>query len=226
MVILKSKNMFLLLERKFESKEIYSYTKPVLYTLLLLVSFYSLDLILVKHFFSGVEAGHYAVINLIGKIVLFASFSIVDVMFPKVVELSETGRPHRGVLIKSLLAMFIVLAPILLVYFIFHNLIIGLLFGPVYVNAGIAYLIVPYGLFMAFVSMSKLFCMYLLSLKKTFFLYFLLLINLSEIGLIYFFHGSLAQVVYSLAALGAVLFLITGFLAFISGKTINNINSQ
>jgi len=206
----------------FLTKEIYGFAKPVFLTLLLIISFYSVDIVLVKHFFEDVQVGYYTVINVIGKIILFASFSVPEVMFPKVVELCENGKSHRSLLIKSFIVACIILVPILLTYFIFSNFIIFMLFGSKYAGVGISRLLGLYGLFMAFVSLSKLFSMYLLSLKRFLFLYVLLLFNILEIGAIWMFHSSISQIVTILVVLGACLFVIMGFFALKSGKIFNS----
>ncbi|MDP3916719.1 MAG: oligosaccharide flippase family protein [Nanoarchaeota archaeon] len=195
----------------FSSKSIYGYAFPMFLTVLLFTLFYSIDLILVKHFFSSIDAGYFAAISLIGKIIFFASFSVVQVMFPKVVELAENGSPHEGVFMKSFWIITLIALVILPVYYFFGDLIISTLFGSSYTT--IASLIFPYGLFMASVSFSKLYSLYFLSLKKFKFLYFFGGIIVLEIGGIYAFHDSLAQVIGYLLLLGMVLWL---FLAIIS----------
>ena len=60
-----------------EIKNIYRYSFPVLITMLSLTAFYSLDVILVKHYFNDVSSGFYAAAALLGRIVFFASLSIL-----------------------------------------------------------------------------------------------------------------------------------------------------
>tara|TARA_Y100000310_G_scaffold282397_1_gene303566 strand:- start:316 stop:1548 length:1233 start_codon:yes stop_codon:yes gene_type:complete len=196
---------------KFFTKKLYAYTMPVLFTLLLFTAFYSFDLLLVKHFFSDLEAGYFAVVSVLGKIIFFASFSVVQVMFPKVVELSEAKKQHRDVLIKSMLLISVIVAPIILLYFLFGGQIISLLFGEEYLP--VASLLGFYGIFMALVSLSKLFCFYLLSLKRYFFIFLLALFAILELVLITMLHQSLTQIITILISLGVGLFLILGVIS-------------
>jgi O-antigen/teichoic acid export membrane protein len=159
----------------FTDKEIYHYTLPTFFTVLFFTAFYSIDLLLVKHFFSAIDAGKYAVVSLIGKIVFFASFSVIQV-----------------------------------IYQFFGDYVINLLFGESYLS--VVPLIVPYGLFMLFVSISKMFSLYLLSFKKYSFLYIFSLFLLLEVGLIFLFHESLAQIVNLLMVLSLLFTLLTTFL--------------
>jgi len=184
----------------FETKEIYKYTLPMFFTVLFFTAFYSIDLILVKHFFNAVDAGNYAVVSLIGKVVFFASFSVVQVMFPKAVELSENKGAHKDLMWKSFGVITLITLPILAVYYFFGEFVVSILFGNTYLN--VVGLIAPYGMFMAAVSFSKLLSLYMLSLKKFNFLYLFLLFFLLEIGGIWVYHGSLEEVIHVLNWLG------------------------
>ena len=196
--------------KKFESQEIYHYTLPVFFTVLFFTAFYSFDLLLVKHFFPAVDAGNYAVVSLLGKIIFFASFSIIQVMYPKVVELSENGGRHKDVLLKSFLVTLAFSLPLLTVYYFFGGLVVNLLFGSQYL--GVVNLIAPYGLFMLFVSLSKMFSLYLLSFKKYLFLYLFGFFLILEIVLLSLSHASLTQVVNILLSLGFLFTSLMGYL--------------
>ena len=52
-------------------------------------SWHNIDVILVKHYFSADEAGHYAALSQLGKIIIFGTGAIASVMFPLVVERFE-----------------------------------------------------------------------------------------------------------------------------------------
>jgi len=193
-------------ERAFASKPLYDYTLPMFFTVLFFTAFYSIDLLLVKHFFPAIDAGNYAVISLLGKVVFFASFSVVQVMFPKVVELSESNSAHKNLMWKSWAMVVLITIPILIVYYFFNEVVVNLLFGSAYL--GVAAMIFPYGIFMTTVSLSKLMSLYLLSLKKFKFLYVFLLFFLAQVVGIYFFHESLLQVIVVLETVGVVLLLL------------------
>ena len=199
-------------KESFPLREIYKYTLPMFVTVLFFTAFYSLDLFLIKHFFPAIDAGHYAVISLIGKIVFFASFSIVQVMFPKVVELSEQGGAHKSLMWKSAGIIGIITVPIILGYHFFGTFVVQLLFGSAYLS--VTPLIVPYGIFMATISFSKLFSLYLLSLKKYTFLYLFAFFLALELILIYLYHDTLAQVVTLLQGVGAILFIALFFIVW------------
>ncbi len=200
----------------FSTKSVYLFILPVLLTLMIFTSFYSFDLLLIKHFFSDLEAGYFSAINLIGKIVFFASFSVVQVMFPKVAEFYEAKKNHRNLLFKSFLLMLAIILPILLIYFFFGDFVVSLLYGENYLS--IAGLIGLYGIFIAFVSFSQLIGLYFLSLRRLFFTWILLIFLILEMLLIWLYHESLLQIIIMLIFLGVILFLVFGAILIFGGK--------
>src|SRR5437870_5243900 len=63
----------------------------------------NLDIILVKHFFSATEAGVYATIALVGRVVYMLSWSVVSSMFPFSARVRSHERDSRAVLSTALL---------------------------------------------------------------------------------------------------------------------------
>ena len=58
----------------------------------------NLDIILVKHFFSDTEAGVYAAVALVGRVVYMLSWSVVSAMFPFSAGISSRDEDSKGVL--------------------------------------------------------------------------------------------------------------------------------
>lgn len=211
--------------KKFDTSKIYRYTIPVLITLISLTAFYSLDIILVKHFFTDKEAGYYSAISLLGKIIFFGSMPISQVMFPKSSALYNKKKSSKSLMYKSILMISIFSLPVILLYFLFPNLIINLVYGSSYLDA--SSLLGWFGIVMFLFSMIYLIAFYSLSLHKKNFLYILLLFNVLQIVLIYLFHETLAQVVSILTVLMFVLLCIVFLKATLikDGKTFNNNSS-
>jgi len=82
-------------------KAIYKYSFPVLLSLLFLTALYSIDVVLVKHFFNGIAAGLYVAASLAGKVIFFASMAVTLVMFPKVTEYNTLKKPTAPAFFKS-----------------------------------------------------------------------------------------------------------------------------
>lgn len=180
-------------KRAVPSREILKFTLPVFLSSLSLTSFYTTDILLVKHLFSENEAGLYASLALLGKIVFFASSSINLVMFPLVSGKKAKGENYRKVYLTSLMLVFLVSFCLILVYFSFPQLMIKLLFGSQYLT------IVPelglFAIFMAFYSLVSLTVNFFLAVAKTTMIVLPLLAAILQIGLIFLFHGSIRQVV-------------------------------
>lgn len=191
---------------KFDSKEIYKYSFPMLLTLTSLTLYYSIDVILVKHFFDAVNAGFYAALSLLaGKIVFFGSISISMVMFPKVAELHAIKGRHRGVLYKSMLLVLIFGLGVTLFYFLFPHFSVGLLFGKEYYP--IAPMLWIFSALMTVFSLAYLLSLYNASIQRYKFIYLLILSNIAQIGLFYLFHENLWQIIYIMGGISIGLFI-------------------
>ena len=171
-----------------------------------ITSLYSSDVILVKHFFSDLEAGFYSSVSLIGKILFFGSLSISQVMFPKLVELKSKNQVSKKLFYKSLALISSLLIFALIICFLFPELIIKILFGKSFLPA--SGLIAPFGLFMALISLIYLTSLYHLSVNKHSFIYILFSALILESALIYFIHTSLLQIVLTISIITFAVFII------------------
>lgn len=190
---------------KFNTKPVYKYSIPVLIMMLGMTAIYSIDMLLVKHFFNPTQAGHYAAISLLGKIIFFASFAISMVMFSKVSESYASQKNPKPFLYKSLLLVMIISLPIVLFYFLFPGFTINLLFGQDYLV--VKNLLGPFALVMLLFSLTYVITSYNVSVHKTKFLYLLVSFNLLEALLIFLFHNTLLQVIQILIVLTTLLFI-------------------
>jgi O-antigen/teichoic acid export membrane protein len=68
------------------------------------------DIVLVKHFFPSDEAGLYAAVSLVGRLVNMCAWSVVNTMFPVSAGVRSNDRESRPVLLTSLLLVFLILA--------------------------------------------------------------------------------------------------------------------
>ncbi|MBS3162246.1 oligosaccharide flippase family protein [Candidatus Woesearchaeota archaeon] len=205
-----------------EIKSIYKYSFPVLITMLSLTAFYSLDVILVKHYFNDISSGFYAAAALLGRIVFFASLSISMVMFPKVAEMDAMKKPNVHILNKALSIVALISAAISVGYFVLPKLIVMILFGSEYLE--ITSYIATFALLMSFFSLSYLLALYNLSVNRISFIFILLFFNIIEIVSIVLFHDSLKQVINSLTVVMMLMFILMMFYTLYRNRygTINN----
>ncbi len=194
-----------------KSKEFFRYGIPTALTLLGLTSFISTDIILVKHFFDSTQAGLYAGLSLIGRIIFFISAPIGTVMFPIIVQKHSKG---DNFLNTFKLAVGMVLAPSILLtlfYFFFPRFtILFFLKRPDYLS--IAPLLSVFALYISFYCVLYLFANFYLSIKKTKIYLPVLAGAMLQIVLISMYHQTFIQII--MISFVLVLLLVIGFLLY------------
>lgn len=194
----------------FEGKAMVSFAVPVFLTTLALTSLFTIDVVLVRHFFPGVESGEYAALSILGKIIFFAVSPIMIVMFPFVSEHHAKGQRYTHFFLLSAGLTFVGAGFITLVYFLIPQVMVGLLFGKSYLE--ISALLGTFGIFMLFYSLCYLFANFYLSIHKTKTTYFLLMASLLQIIGIWFFHGRLIDIIY--ISIAVMFLLLLAFLLY------------
>ena len=180
-------------EVKVPWREISKYGLPVLFSNLAQTSFYTSDVLLVKSLFPADQAGLYASLSILGKIVFFASSSIGMVMFPLVAGKKARGENYRRIYLNSFLLVFLVSFGITLVYFLFPKLMVNLLYGSQYL--AIAPLLGLFAVFMSFYALVYLTVNFFLAAARTVMIVLPITGAVLQVILIYFYHSSLRQVV-------------------------------
>jgi O-antigen/teichoic acid export membrane protein len=200
--------------------ELVAFAMPVLVAQLGQILINNSDVILVKRFYEAEQAGQYAALALIGRIVFFATWSVVTTMFPIVAQKQKMGEAHEHLLWLSLGIVLAVSAPIVLLTLIIPEWIVRILFGAQYL--GIAPLLWLYALATSLYAMANVVITYRLSLGKGAETRFAIVAGVAQVFGIILFHQTLAQVVYVQVAVMAVLFLSLLWWNFgnRSGKTI------
>jgi len=176
-----------------ELKSLIQYSSATLIQGIALTSMYSMDLILVKHFFSSSEAGIYAAVAILGRIVFFAGTPVNHVMFPMVARRHSQGESYMRILYLSLILILAVSLLITVFYSVLPNLAINILYGSSYLPG--APLLWWYGLFMSFLSLAMLFVQFFLSIGKVRIVGFFALAPIFQVLLIWFFHNDLLTVI-------------------------------
>jgi len=192
-------------ERGFNSQEMFAFAIPVFFSTLSFTSLYTTDIVLVRHFLDAHQAGFYAALATLGKIICFVSAPIILVMFPMVSERHANGKHYRPFLFTSLKLVGLVCLGITTVYFLFPRLMVGILFGSAYLPAA-SYLGL-FGIFLSFYSFSFLLVNFYLSINRVRVVVFPFVAASIQIVSISLFHQSLGQVV-------RISILITGLLLF------------
>ncbi len=193
----------------------YSATATV--TLAVTVVLSNFDTPLAKHYLSAHDAGLYAGMALIGKILLIVSNSIVMVMFPRFAALYSRGESMQRAVLQGVLS---VLGPCLLLeaaYSIAPAALLRTLFGPPFV--AVADQLPAYGLAMVLLGLSQVFIYYFLSIDGRLFMLVLLLCGGLQGLLFAIRHGSVAQLVQASVIANALMVMALGTLCVVSLRT-------
>lgn len=183
-------------EKSFDGgKEIFLYSVPIFIISLALNSFYTTDVILVKHFFGpeNASAGIYGALSTMGKITFFGTAPVGAVMFPLISKKHSKGEGYLDIFFMSVLIVSGISIALMIIYYLFPEMAIKMLYGSGYVEAKDNLLI--FSLFMGIVSLVGLFTNYFLSIQKTKVAYLVLLFSLIQIGAIWVYHSSIYSVV-------------------------------
>ena len=163
------------------------------------------DIILVKHYFSDKEAGLYASLALIGRVVYFVAWMFVMLLLPKVILLKKEGKETLPILMKYVAYIAVLSVGIILFTFLFPEFVVKVMFGTKYIS--IAFLLWKYALATSVFAIANIFAYYFLSINKYIPVVISAVLGLTQIGLIVIFHNSLEQVVeMQIIAMLALLF--------------------
>ncbi len=163
------------------------------------------DVMLVKHFFPSFEAGLYAALATMGKVVFFASSSISTVFLPWATTKKETGISTRKDLRLSQGIIFLISAVLVAAYWLMPELMIKLFYGRDY------FAIAPYmglmAVYFLFYNLAYLFVNFFIAVQQKQVLVLPLVFASAQVSLIYFFHQSFYQVLTVMVTTAALLFL-------------------
>ncbi|MCR9065705.1 MAG: oligosaccharide flippase family protein [Cytophagales bacterium] len=193
-------------------------TSTAIYKFLLIILFYELsqilinnsDIILVKHFFDPHDAGLYAALALIGRIVYFGTWTVVTLLFPLVIKLEKEGKDHTWYFLGGLAVVALLAAAIIFVCYFAPETVINLLFGEQYLS--VAPLLWKYGLATALFASSNVFVYYHMSLDRLIPVWITVVGGIAQIVLISVFHEDFAQVIQ--VQIYLMLGLITAMIAY------------
>ncbi|MBT8288296.1 MAG: oligosaccharide flippase family protein [Flavobacteriaceae bacterium] len=168
------------------------------------------DIILVKHYFDSYEAGLYASLAMIGRVLYFLTWMFVMLLLPTVVERKKEGKPTHEILTKYASYIFGIAALTVIGCLLFPNLIINLLFGEQYLS--MSHMLWQYALATALFALSNLFAYYYLSLERYFPVVLSAVFGILQVLLVVIWHSSLIEIVQmQIWAMAMLLFTQLGF---------------
>jgi O-antigen/teichoic acid export membrane protein len=126
------------------------------------------DIVLVKHFFTSDQAGIYAAVSLVGRLVNMCAWSVVNTMFPVSAGARSSDREARPVLFLSLGMVFLILSVLILGLWAIPSFLWRTLFGVHFElgnYGGLAALLILYAVTTGIYSLSSVMITYEMSRK-------------------------------------------------------------
>ncbi len=197
-------------EPEISLRKLFSYGAPATVSIFGLTSLITVDIILVKHFFSPDMAGIYAILSLIGKIIYYLTAPIGTVMFPLIVQKYTRGEDFRK---DFFLALFLVTLPsifLIIFYSLFPNLIVSIFKKDL--NPSFIHLIIPFGILASLFSVLSVIVNFYLAIGKTKIYIPIVIGAITQAIFIWFFHKTFLQVV--IISIGLSCLLLTTLLLY------------
>lgn len=180
------------------------------------------DLLLVKHYFDSYEAGLYASLALMGRIVYFITWMFVMLLLPAVVQLKKEGKETAPVLFKYVTYIALIVTVLVFLCILFPTKIVTLLFGENYIS--MASLLWKYAFATGLFALSNIFAYYYLSLDQYKPVFIAAFFGMLQVVLVVFYHNSLSQVVnMQIAAMFLLVLVQISYFIFDLKKTQNSL---
>jgi O-antigen/teichoic acid export membrane protein len=181
------------ISKKIQTRNVYLYAIPVLIASVLPIVAITLDQVLVKHFFTSIDAGFYAAAGNIAKIIWFGSGFLVSAIFPKIVSRKAKGKDTSRLLIKSLIYTSFLAFIGVGILSATPRLIVLLMYGKEYLE--IVPIVGLFGVALGVFSINQILIAYNLAMQKYGFLWYILIgLILQIVGMI-LFHSVLSDII-------------------------------
>jgi hypothetical protein len=168
------------------------------------------DIVLMNHFFIPEQAGIYAAVSLVGRLINMFAWSVVNTMFPVSASARSSDREARPVLFMSLTMVFLILSALIFGLWAIPSFLWRTLFGAhfeVANSGGLATLLILYAVATGIYSLSSVLISYEMSRKIANTSWVQLAFSGALILGIWGLHHSLSQVIYERLFLMVVLFV-------------------
>lgn len=172
-----------------------------------------MDVVLVNRFFSPEEASVYASAAVLGRAVVYFPGALVLAMFPMVSESKARGVNTQPILFKAFAFTLALSGCGALIFSLWPEWILGLLFGATYVPS--AEILRYYGLAMLPMAILMILTHYFVARGNASFGYAMMGGALLEIFLIVVFHSTLLSIVFVLGGVSILLALFGFYLSFL-----------
>jgi len=183
------------------------YALLVLACSLTITGLYSIDIIVVKHYFDAHTAGLYAGIASVARIIFFLTASITQVLMPTV-RLQNSARHNTAILFKSFLLLCGIGGGAVVVFCVLPRFVISHLMGVTYLPY--AAILPRLSLVVFLISVLNLFITYHMALRRYMIALIAIIGALASVMFLAVSHGSLISVVNGLLYGSVVTFALLG----------------
>lgn len=193
-----------------QRQDVARYAAPIFVNLSAQAIIINTDVLLVNALLSSEEAGIYAAVALIGRIVFYGSWAISAAIFPMVAARAAEGKNHRDLLYIALGAVAFISFGVTGFCALFPGFVITTLFGQAYL-AGVS-LIAPYALMTTLYALANVVSNHFLALGSHKAGYWPLIAAFIQVALILAVHSSSLNIIWMqmLAKGGLLAFLLLG----------------
>lgn len=172
------------------------------------------DIVLVKHFFTSDQAGIYAAVSLVGRLINMCAWSVVNTMFPVSAAARSSDREARPVLFLSLSMVFLILSVLILCLWAIPSFLWRTLFGSHFElgnYGGLAALLILYAITTGIYSLSSVMITYEMSRKIANTSWVQMAFSGALVLGICAFHQTLRQVIFVQLILMVILLVVVAF---------------
>ena len=189
---------------------------PVVIANITFAAMTQLDMVLVNWYFSSSNAGLYAAASVLGKAVLYIPGGLIAVLFPMVSEDHAKGACSLALLRQALLVTILVCGSVAVLYWVFGDSIILILYGKKYDGAG--EILRWYGLAILPLTIVVIAEQYLIAKAQILFSWIFLFMLPIELFAINVWHSELWMILFIMGVFGFLLAIIGYVLMYRSIK--------
>lgn len=201
-----------------------SYLMLVFWFTLLWSVFGNVDVIFAKKFLTDFDAGQYAALAVMGRIVTYSSLAVVAVLFPMAAHSKASGsNTGRKYLVLSLSTVGVISAVILLFFYSLPNFTVSLLFSSKYLP--IARYLWLIGLSMMFGALGAVLANYLMAIHNKKFIYPFAFSTILQVIALSLYHKSILMIVWDLLVTSFI-FFVTMIYVYLRAHSVTNIDEQ
>ena len=185
------KDILIVKEKVVKTIGIYNYAKPAFFITLVIIIFYSIDIVIARIVFSPEISGMYAIASILSKSIFWGTNPISKAMFPLSAEKNINDKKSKNVFLNASLILIALIVVALFLFYFYSSFIVQIFSGKVILEA--ASILFYLGLGTSIISLTNLILVYKLSLGKIKGYYYLFIFVIIEVLLLFYFSHNLIE---------------------------------